>query len=195
MYWETVTVPPSAARELKNAYKAAGLNEDAQAANIKLRRLNTKYREFSKAAGLPEQRERTNFTYISEKTEAQAQKLKIQREAEAPIREAIRNGEYPLGINMDKQSRHMEATALPGRSVVTVSSEELQEIIKANAGNGKINLTKDFSAWKHTEIIAAGKEIGYTVNKNGETVIANSLKLHYSKTGVHAVPFSGRWKK
>lgn len=184
-----------AQKELVNGYKAAGLTEDAQTANIKLRRLNQKYREFSKAAGLPEQRERTNFTYISEKTEAQAQKLKIQREAEAPIREAIRNGEYPLGINMDKQSRHMEATALPGRSVVTVSSEELQEIIKANAGNGKINLTKDFSAWKHTEIIAAGKEIGYTVNKNGETVIANSLKLHYSKTGVHAVPFSGRWKK
>lgn len=182
-------------KELVNGYKAAGLNEDAQTANIRLRRLNQKYREFSKAAGLPEQRERMRVSYIDDKAKAAAQQLKIQRDAEAPIREAIRKGEYPLEINMDKQARHMEATALLGRSVVTVSSEELQEIIKANAGNGKINLTKDFSAWKHTEIIAAGKEIGYTVNKNGETVIANSLKLHYSKTGVHAVPFSGRWKK
>lgn len=48
-----------AQKRLKNAYKSAGLSEDATAANIRLRRLNAKYREFSKAAGLPEQRERT----------------------------------------------------------------------------------------------------------------------------------------
>lgn len=42
----------------KNAYKAAGLDEDATAANIRLNRLNAKYKQFSKAAGLPEQRER-----------------------------------------------------------------------------------------------------------------------------------------
>lgn len=48
-----------AQKRLKNAYKSAGLSEDATAANIKLRRLNDKYREFSRKAGLPEQRERT----------------------------------------------------------------------------------------------------------------------------------------
>ena len=47
-----------AQKRLKNAYKSAGLSEDATAANIKLRRLNDKYREFSREAGLPEQRER-----------------------------------------------------------------------------------------------------------------------------------------
>lgn len=41
-----------------SAYKAAGLTEDTQAAQIRLNRLNAKYKEFSKAAGLPEQRER-----------------------------------------------------------------------------------------------------------------------------------------
>lgn len=44
----------------KTAYNAAGLTDEEQAVNIKLRRLNAKYKEFSKAAGLPEQRERTN---------------------------------------------------------------------------------------------------------------------------------------
>lgn len=34
------------------------MEEDARAASIKLRRLNEKYREFSKVAGLPEQRDR-----------------------------------------------------------------------------------------------------------------------------------------
>lgn len=42
----------------KAAYEAAGLDDQAQNANIRLRRLNEKYRQFSKAAGLPEQRER-----------------------------------------------------------------------------------------------------------------------------------------
>ena len=48
-------------RKLKReqaAYKAAGLEEDAQAATARIRRLNAKYKAFSKAAGLPEQRER-----------------------------------------------------------------------------------------------------------------------------------------
>ena len=52
-----------AQKRLKNAYKAAGLTDDATAVNAKLRRLNAKYREFSKAAGLPEQKERTMALY------------------------------------------------------------------------------------------------------------------------------------
>lgn len=49
------------ARKLKRekaVYKAAGLHEDETAVNIRLRRLNAKYKAFSAAAGLPEQRER-----------------------------------------------------------------------------------------------------------------------------------------
>lgn len=45
-------------KRLKTSYEAAGLKEDAQNASIKLQQLNRKYKEFSKAAGLPEQRER-----------------------------------------------------------------------------------------------------------------------------------------
>lgn len=47
----------------KAAYKAAGLTEDEQAVNIRLRRLNAKYKAFSAAAGLPEQRERMKVLY------------------------------------------------------------------------------------------------------------------------------------
>ena len=52
-----------AQKRLKNGYKAANLTDSATAANAKLRRLNAKYREFSKAAGLPEQKERTMVLY------------------------------------------------------------------------------------------------------------------------------------
>lgn len=47
----------------KTAYNAAGLADEEQEVNIKLRRLNAKYKAFSKAAGLPEQRERMKVLY------------------------------------------------------------------------------------------------------------------------------------
>lgn len=50
-------------KRLKAAYKAAGLDEDAAAAGSKLNILDQKYRAFSRAAGLPEQRERMKVLY------------------------------------------------------------------------------------------------------------------------------------
>lgn len=47
----------------KAAYRTAGLTEDAMALNTRLRRLSTKYKAFSEAAGLPEQRERMKMLY------------------------------------------------------------------------------------------------------------------------------------
>lgn len=52
-----------AVKRLKISNKASGLNDEARAANIKLRRLNVKYREFSAAAGLTPQWERTKVKY------------------------------------------------------------------------------------------------------------------------------------
>jgi len=50
-------------KRLKTAYESAGLTDDAAAARTRLRALNKKYREFSKKAGLPEQRERMKVEY------------------------------------------------------------------------------------------------------------------------------------
>lgn len=47
----------------KAAFEAAGLTDEAKAANIRLRRLNQKYKAFSRAAGLPEQWERMKVLY------------------------------------------------------------------------------------------------------------------------------------
>lgn len=185
-------------RKLKReqtAYKAAGMEDDYQAVTARIRRLNKEYKAFSEAAGLPLQWERMKVTYTDAVSEQRASTLKIQRDVESPIRQAIRSGEYPLAINPEKQARHMAGTAIPGRSVITVSVEELQAIINAKAGSGKIIFTDDFTKWKNTEIIDAGREIGYTINRNGDIIIAKSIKIHYSKSGTHGVPFSGRWKK
>ena len=144
---------------------------------------------------MPEQKERFKVLYTDDKLKAAAESLKVQRNAEAPIRADTKSGKNPLTINSEKQARRMQETAIQGRSIVTVSMGELQEIINNNAGNGRIDLTRDLTAWKHTEIIAVGREIGYTVNKDGKKKTAYSIKIHYSNTGTHAVPFSGWWKK
>lgn len=47
----------------KAAYKAAGLHEEEQSVNIRLRRLNAKYKAFSAEAGLPEQMDRMKVLY------------------------------------------------------------------------------------------------------------------------------------
>lgn len=51
-------------RRRKIAFEAAGLKDDAQAASIRLQRLSAKYTAFSKAAGLPEQRDRMKVLYV-----------------------------------------------------------------------------------------------------------------------------------
>lgn len=50
-------------RKWRRRKAAAVTEEDKTAANIRLRRLNEKYHQFSKAAGLPEQRERTEVAW------------------------------------------------------------------------------------------------------------------------------------
>lgn len=45
------------------AYRAAGLKEEETAASARIRRLDEEYRAFSKAADLPQQRERMNVAY------------------------------------------------------------------------------------------------------------------------------------
>lgn len=45
------------------AFKASGLKQEELATSTAIQRLNTKYKEFSKAAGLPEQKERMKVLY------------------------------------------------------------------------------------------------------------------------------------
>ena len=52
----------------RSSYKAAGLTDEYNAVNAKIRRLTYKYRQFSKKAGLPEQRERTKVQYTDDET-------------------------------------------------------------------------------------------------------------------------------
>lgn len=63
----------------KSAYKAAGLHEDEAAVNIRLRRLNAKYKAFSAEAGLPEQPERMRVYFTDDATLKTANAMKTHR--------------------------------------------------------------------------------------------------------------------
>lgn len=63
----------------KAAYKAAGLHEDETAVNIRLRRLNAKYKAFSVKAGLPEQPERMRIYFTDDAMLKTANAMKMHR--------------------------------------------------------------------------------------------------------------------
>lgn len=71
-------------RKLKRerlAYKAAGLEDDARAVNVRIRRLSAKYKAFSKEAGLPEQRARMQVSYTDDESTKKATQRKATRQA------------------------------------------------------------------------------------------------------------------
>ena len=180
----------------KLAFDKAGLKDDAVDVSVRIRRLEHEYKAFSKASDLPLQKDRMKVLYTDQAAEEKAVKLRQKRNAESAVREAIKRGDYPLTINPEKQARHMEDTAIPGRSVVTIQLDELQELINKNAGTGKLSFARDGSyRWKNQETIYADKPIGFTINGEGVKMEAWALKIHYSKTGTHAVPRTWRVKQ
>ena len=197
-------------KRLKNAYKAAGLTDDATAANIRLRRLNAKYKAFSKAAGLPEQPERLKVLYSDAKSEAAAQALKAQRDAEAALKNdgntailnaRITSGEISTQIRPQVQARHIEGTAEFERyraqrlakgqtpqSVMTITAQEAQKFVERYTGTGTIAIkTRKDGSLEIKEYTNVDRVIGqyYESDAFHDT---KRIMIIYSKKGVHIVP-------
>lgn len=129
------------------------------------------------------------------KTET-ANEERIKLESSSPIRKEIQLGgtTFPLRVNPEKQARHMagEKSYIPGRSVITLPMEKIQELVYEKAGSGTI---ARMNAEQIQEILDFEIEVGYTVNRKGEAAKTSFVKIHYSKTGVHVVPYSGKKEK
>lgn len=200
-------------KRLKNAYETAGLTGDATTANIKLRRLNAKYKEFSKAAGLPEQRERLKVLYGDEKSEAAAQELKAKHQSEAEqaalqnekniaiLKEKIASGEISTVIRPQVQARHIEgameferykaqriSNGKTPQSVMTITMQEAQEFVDSRSGTGTVIIQKQKNgALKIVEFANADATIG-RYYKNNAYHKTNRAGIYYSKKGTHVVP-------
>lgn len=206
-----------AQKRLKSAYKSAGLTDDATAANIKLRRLNAKYREFSKAAGLPEQPERLKVLYSDAKSEAAARALKVRRDAEAALQNKentailnakITSGEISTQIRPQVQARHIEGTAEFERyrlqrlakgqtpqSILTITAQEAQTLVDGYAGTGTVTIkNRNDGSLEIKEYTDTDQVIGryYADNKYWDT---KRIIIFYSKKGIHVVPTNPEEKR
>ena len=106
------------------------------------------------------------------------------------IRNKIKTGEQPLNIEEGKQGKHIKGhnNYIEGRSYLTISTDEAQELVNKYAGTGEIRL-KQNGEWDNKEIIEVDKNIGVNVNnRTNESSPTNKFKVHYSKKGVHIVP-------
>ena len=104
------------------------------------------------------------------------------------LKSDIRN-ETLLTIDQGKQGKHIlgHNNYIPGRSYLTISAEEAQQLVNQYAGTGEL-LRDSNGHWRQTERIDVGKPIGIAVRKDGTEVSTSVFVAHYSKTGTHIVP-------
>ena len=170
---------------------------------LRLQERNKEYREFCRENELKPYQERLAIARWDRKQAAAAsaaarkaerdERGKNERAARAvdEARTKIQRGDFPLEILEGKQAEHMQGTAKEGKSVITVPQGELQRIVLEKAGTGEMLLNRK-GEWNRKEIIDAGEEIGYTLNLDGAKIWTRKAKIHYRKTGVHVVPYSGK---
>lgn len=105
-------------------------------------------------------------------------------------KEFIKSDEQPKTIEVGKQGKHIlgHNNYIEGRSYLTISLEEAQELVNKYAGTGILELDSKGN-WKNREVIETDKEIGVNVSIiDGSETKTNSFKIHYSKKGTHIVP-------
>lgn len=103
------------------------------------------------------------------------------------IKTEIEKGNIKLAINHEKQACHIKGTSeyKEGKSYLTITEDEAQDIINAKSGTGKLIKDKDGKPVK--EKIDCDKTIDIDLKTKEETP-TDKGKIHYSKTGTHLVP-------
>lgn len=112
--------------------------------------------------------------------------IKLQKE----IKQQINEGVYPKRLNRGAQEKHIKGAPryIEGRSYLTLSVEEAQDVVNKYAGTGKIELNRK-KEFKKKELIVLDKNIGVNINnQTNEEVPTNRLYIHYGKNGTHIVP-------
>lgn len=169
----------------KKAMEAAGL--PTEEASAKISKWQAAQRDFIDQTGLKRQYGREQIYTNNVVKSGKDSIINI-------IQKKIKTGKQPLKIETGKQGKHIigHKNFIEGRSYLTISIEEAQEIANKYAGNGTILLDKD-GKWKMQEIIEADRIIGIDVDDiSGNEIKTNKAKIHYSKKGIHIVPYTNR---
>lgn len=172
-------------KELANMAKAAGDDDLRREAQGNINLLASKYNDFCKASGLPTRAERMN---VSEFRKVLTKNELTQLNNRAILKEKIEKGEISLELNHEKQARHIKGPGYKeGRSYLTITEDEISELIYQKTGTGVIHITNKNEQIK--EVIECDKVIGVDINnKTGEETDTTRATIHYSKSGTHLVP-------
>lgn len=112
------------------------------------------------------------------------------RYKDTKLQNRIKTDAYNKLIHQGKQGKHIigHNNYMAGKSYLTITPEEVQEIVNEYAGTGKI-LRDNSGKWTNKEKIVLKKNIGQYISFDGvENEPTNAFIIHYAKDGVHIVP-------
>ncbi len=110
--------------------------------------------------------------------------------ADKKIQNRLASDAQPKAIDSGKQGKHIQEhnNYIPGRSYLTITEKEAQQLVNRYAGTGTIQRDHN-GKFANRELITTDKDIGVSINpKTGKETATNRFYIYYSKTGVHIVP-------
>lgn len=110
--------------------------------------------------------------------------------SEEDIRKYIKSDSVNKKLNIGAQEKHIKGASryIEGRSYLSISLEETQDLVNRYAGTGNIEFDRK-GQFKNKELITLDRSIGININNetNKETP-TNKFYIHYGKKGTHIVP-------
>lgn len=183
--------------------------QEFQKSAVKLKRQSQELKDYCERTGLTYQNERTSVlgyghSEASRVTAAYRRALKQEEEKLKQIaldnlkncdilESRIQSGELPLKVRLGQQKKHIldtnENKMTKDKSYLTISIDEIEEIVNALHGTGIIDISKDGQI---REVITLDHNVGFIISQKkgmeGEPIPTNQVKIHYSKNGYHIVP-------
>lgn len=160
------------------AFKAAGLKEDAQNAAIKNRVLGKKYREFSKAAKLPEQRERMRAEYSIDLTDIKKFSPLKRYDGEIRVVEKFSDQEYVVELKKPQISgarKHFQENLQNKPDRAGLTQDVAQNIINSS----KVVMYQ--TGKKNLKFLADNGYVILNMEKELVTAVPEKLRKKYKK--------------
>lgn len=169
-----------------NAFKDAGLEDDATAAQARLRTLNAKYKGFSKAAGLREKPERLRVAFLDDATKVEAtRKTQDPEKAIAELlgvkSENIQISDLPQESQKSIQKQIEKAVKyfpqLKGHLQKITYDDTITPIAESGSIAGKIMVGKPFKDYAEmSKAYASGEKLGiYAKGTSADSIVVHEL--------------------
>lgn len=170
------------------AAKSSGRDDIREKCQKRIDSLGKTYTSLSDASGIPKKYNRIRVEGFS-RWKPKLKRLNYMQ----PLRDHIKENPNALKLEEGKQGKHIPAhnNYIPGRSSITLTIEDCQELIYNKSGTGTLIFNKN-GGWEHKERIVADKVIGTVTGSDGKIIETNKATIHYSKNGAHIVPRKGK---